>query len=614
MAWLNQKKLALLSDLEFLKLLPTSPGVYRMYDAGDVLIYVGKARNLKKRVSQYFQNKQHDRKTTALVAKIARVDYTIVESEIDALLLESNLIKHHQPKYNILLRDDKSYPYLYLSTQHRFPRLDFVRGKKYKQGRYFGPYPTGASAKETLNLLQRCFLIRQCRDSYFNHRSRPCLQYQIKRCKAPCVDLISESDYQCYVDQAVAFLEGKSDDLIAAKIQAMTQAAKEQAYEKAAIIRDQIELLRQLQGHQYISHDDGDADVLSLSRIVAEPIMTIVFVRQGKVLGHRDIQCKQTRAATVEQCYQQFIAQYYLGEASEAVIPARIVLPITLKEKLLYQQALSQQAQRKVRLINSPHEPYKTWLQMAQRNAEQALLLQQSASTKVAKQLDALAEHLGQEKNSIKRIECFDVSHSHGEATKASCVVFGQNGADKKAYRQYNIKGVMAGDDYAAMRQALYRRFKRLSDEGASLPDVVLIDGGKGQLRQAMSVFDELHINDVILIAVAKGVSRKPGLEKLIMPGGCILHIPPFDPALHLIQFIRDESHRFGIKSHRNKRDNQRKVSPLEMISGIGPKKRQALLEHFGGLQGLKKASSQEIAKVQGITFALAEKVRAALQ
>jgi excinuclease ABC subunit C len=598
--------------VEFLKTTPEQPGVYRMYNATDTLIYVGKARNLKKRVSQYFHRKHDDTKTTVMVSKIARVEFTITESEIDALLLEANLIKHHRPRYNVLLRDDKSYPYLYLATHAKYPRLDFIRGQKKLKGRYFGPYPTGGSARETLNLLQKCFMLRQCKDAFFAHRSRPCLQYQIKRCKAPCVGFVSEEEYGVMVGQAEAFLDGKSDVLLHELAADMTAAADAMNYERAGQIRDQIEHLRKLQTHQYIANDKGDADVLACAYSADHCIIVVVFIRQGKILGHRDFYLKRVNTAHNDEVYTQFIAQHYLSAESVALIPECLVVPEKIADKALYEQALRLKSPRRVRIITGHSEQYALWRSMAQRNADQALLTCESRQTKQLKQLAAFQKLLNL-KSMPTYIECFDISHTQGEATKGSCVVFKGQGMDKSMYRQYNITDVKAGDDYAAMEQVVLRRYTRLLSSDAPLPQLVLIDGGKGQLQKAAHVLEELQIRDIILIGVAKGVSRKAGLERLFLVDGSVLQIAPHDPALQLIQHIRDESHRFGIRAHRKARSKNKLTSPLEKIAGVGPKKRQALLTHFGGIQALKKASSAAIAKVPGVNLTLAERIRQAL-
>ncbi len=593
----------------FLKVLTTQPGVYRMIDGKGDIIYVGKARNLQKRVSQYFQKQHPLSKTGLMVSRIADVQVTITESEVDALILEATLIKRHRPKYNILLRDDKSYPYIHISTQHEFPQMDFVRGKKKKQGRYFGPYPSIGSARETLALLQKCFQLRQCRDSVFRHRSRPCLQYQIKRCQAPCVGYVDKLEYQQTVNQAVQFLEGKSEGLINEFIDQMKQASLSQDYEKAAQLRDDVERLRKLQHHQYFSHDQHDIDVIAIVQTHHVWVVSVVLVRAGELLTHHCYFPKVPVDADEKDVLLQFVNHYYLNESVANLFPARILLPFSVDDKDLIEQAIKQHCQRKVQLMSRTDEALKQWRAMAERNAKQALAEKIAGKTKIDRQLHGLAKALGLTKT-IERIECFDISHTQGEATKASCVVFNRQGACKKAYRQFDINDVTAGDDYAAMRQAVYRRYAGLLKRGEVLPDVVLIDGGKGQLKQADEVLQELQIESVHLLGVAKGQSRKPGLERLLMVDGQVLQLPPHSEAFHLIQFVRDEAHRFGIRAHRKKRDKKRTQSVLEEIPGVGPKKRQALLAHFGGLQGLKQASAAEIAKVRGITLVVAEAIK----
>ncbi|MDF1759217.1 MAG: excinuclease ABC subunit UvrC [Coxiellaceae bacterium] len=593
----------------FLKVLSTQPGVYRMISSKGDIIYVGKARNLQKRVSQYFQKQHPLTKTSLMVAQIADVQVTITESEVDALILEATLIKRHRPKYNILLRDDKSYPYIYISTQNDFPQMDFVRGKKKKQGRYFGPYPSIGSARETLALLQKCFMLRQCKDSVFRHRSRPCLQYQIKRCQAPCVGYIDHDDYQQTVRQAIQFLEGKSESLIDEFIDQMKQASSEQNYERAGQIRDDVEKLRKLQHHQYFSHDQHDIDVIALVQTHHIWVVSVLLVRGGELLTHHCYYPKVPVDADETEVLLQFINHYYLNETVANLFPAKILLPFAIDKKDVIESAIKQHCDRKVHLMSRTDDVLKQWRAMAERNAKQALAEKLAGKTKIDRQLQGLAKAMGLSK-ALQRIECFDISHTQGEATKASCVVYDRQGACKKAYRQFDIKDVTPGDDYAAMRQAVYRRYAGLLKRGETLPDVVLIDGGTGQLKQADEVLQELQIDSITLLGVAKGKSRKPGLERLLLTSGQVLQLPPHSEAFHLIQFIRDESHRFGIRAHRNKRDKSRTQSVLEQIPGVGPKKRQALLAHFGGLQGLKQASAVEIAKVRGITLLVAEEIK----
>lgn len=599
--------------VSFLKNLTTKPGVYRMLNGAGDIIYVGKAKNLQKRVSSYFQKQHPLSKTGLMVAQIASVEVTVAQSEVDALILEADLIKQYRPKYNILLRDDKSYPYIYIATEHEFPRIDFVRGKKKKAGRYFGPYPTLGSAREILALLQKCFLLRQCRDSVFRHRSRPCLQYQIKRCQGPCVGLVEVDAYQQRVQQAIAFLEGKSQAVIDAFIAEMRQASEAMDYERAARLRDEVEQLRLLQHHQAFHHDKSDADVLAVVQSHHQWVVVLLMMRSGQLHAQKTFYPKVPVDASLSDVLLQFVNYFYLSQSRSAWFAPRVLLPINLDERAVLEEAVYQQVGRRVSFIYRADAALREWRQMAQQTAEQMLQQRLSGQSRVERQMRDLAKVMGIA-SGIERIECFDISHTQGEATKASCVVFDQQGPAKKAYRQFDIKDVAAGDDYAAMRQAVYRRYSGLLKRGEAMPELVLIDGGKGQLQQAVEVFQELQIDSIQLLAVAKGVSRKPGLEKLIRADGRLLQLAPQADAFRLIQFIRDESHRFGIRSHRKKRDKARKQSVLEGIAGVGPKRRQELLTHFGGLQGLQRASVSDIAKVKGVSLKLAEAIKRHLQ
>lgn len=593
----------------FLGVLTNKPGVYRMINIDGVILYIGKAKNLRKRVSQYFQKQHLLTKTALMVAQIESIEVTVTESELDALLLEAALIKRHHPKYNILLRDDKSYPYIYISTDHDFPQLDFVRGKKRKGGKYFGPYPTIGSARETLALLQKCFQLRQCRDGVFRHRSRPCLQYQIKRCQAPCVGYVNQEDYRAVVDQAIAFLSGRSDEVLADLTKQMVEASQCQRYEKAAELRDGVEKLRLLQRHQYFNHDKANIDVFSLVQSHHVWVVSMLLIRSGELMVQH---CYFPRVPTdcePADVMLNFLQQYYLNDLTVTLLPAKVLLPFGVDGVELLQQAISGRYDRKVRFMYQARTNLKQWQRVAEKNAQQAVAQRLAGKNKIQDQLDALAKSLALTKP-IERIECFDISHTQGEATKASCVVFNRDGACKKSYRQFDIKDVKAGDDYAAMRQAVYRRYSGLLQRGVGLPDLVIIDGGSGQLKHVIEVLQELQVESIQLLAVAKGRSRKPGLERLLLPSGRVLQLPPHSGAFHLLQFVRDEAHRFGIRSHRRRRDKERTQSWLESVPGIGPKKRQALLVHFGGLHALQKASVAEIAAVKGVNLKLADLIK----
>lgn len=586
------------------------PGVYRMLDAGGQLLYVGKARNLKKRLASYFRKTGLAAKTAAMTAKIAQVETTITASETEALLLEQTLIKEHRPPYNILLRDDKSYPYVFLSNGD-FPRLGIHRGAKKAKGRYFGPYPSAGSIRESLALLQKAFRVRQCEDSYFRNRTRPCLQYQIDRCKAPCVDLVEASEYAQDVRHSVMFLEGRSDALAEELRQAMEEAAATLDFERAAQLRDQIGLLHRVQDQQSMEGGNGDIDVLAAWVTPGGACVNLISVRAGRVLGSKNffpqVGIEEDNAAVL----LGFLGQYYL--TSERDLPDEIITNSahedypTLIEAITAVRGRSPAISYRVRGIRA------RWLQLAATNAEQALAARLANRLHLAARFDALAEAL--ELDDIpQRLECFDISHSSGEATVASCVVFGPDGPLKSDYRRYNIEGVAAADDYGAMRQALLRRFAKVKEGEGKLPDVLLVDGGKGQMRMAREVMQELAIGGVALLGVAKGVTRKPGLETLYLDDIHREFILPADsPALHLIQQIRDEAHRFAITGHRARRGKARRTSSLEGIDGIGPKRRRELLRHFGGLQELQRVSIDEIAKTPGISKKLAESIYAAL-
>jgi len=598
---------------QFLKNLPSSPGVYQMYDHRGTLLYVGKARNLKKRVSSYFREKLDSAKTSALMSQVTQVEYTVTDSENQALLLEANLIKQHHPRYNVLLRDDKSYPYLFLSNDP-FPRMDFHRGAKKKAGRYFGPFPNAGSVRDNLALLQKLFQVRQCHNTFFKNRSRPCLQYQIKRCTAPCVGTVSEDEYEQQVNNAVLFLEGKNASIVDALSTQMQMAAEKKDYEHAAILRDQLVTLRKLNTQQHITGDEGDIDIIGVATEAGVFAVSVIFVRGGRLLGHKTYFPKVPMHHEVMDVLSEFIPQYYLSPLRGDIAIERIVLPAAITDKAWLQDALREQLGRQLQLSTQARGKFKVWQKLAQKNAEQALSQQLSQQREISERYDNLQKEL-RLPESIERIECFDISHSHGEATVASCVVFAKEGPNKKAYRHYNIEGVKAGDDYAAMEQVLFRRYKRLKQQNSVLPDLVVIDGGKGQLKQAIRVFEELQISGVLLLGIAKGPTRKAGFEKCWLAGrDHAVDLHSDSPALKLLQWIRDEAHRFAITFHRSRRSKRRQQSLLENIEGIGPKRRQALLAHFGGLQQLKAAGVADIENVPGISAALAKKIYQALR
>ncbi|WP_323754575.1 excinuclease ABC subunit UvrC [Marinobacter sp.] len=598
----------------FLKQLSERAGVYRMYDSAGEILYVGKARNLKNRVSSYFRKTGLAPKTEALVGKIHSIEVTITGSETEALLLEQNLIKSLRPPYNILLRDDKSYPYIYLSSHSDYPSLTFRRGRTKKGGgTWFGPFPSSGAVKESLNILQKVFKIRSCNESYFRNRNRPCLQYQINRCTAPCVEYISPEEYQQDIRRATMFLEGKNPAIIRDLMTAMEEAASKLEFEKAATYRDQVNHLRHVQEQQSVDGEGGDADVIAIAQDAGVVCIVVIIVRGGRVLGTKDYFPKFSLEQTEGELLASFLGQYYFGGDTRREIPNDILVPVNVEGQELLAEALTDAANRETRIRGNVRGERKRWLELAMTNAQQTLLSHLASKETVYRRLLALRDLL-ELTETPSRMECFDISHSHGENTVASCVVFDENGPLKSDYRLYNIEGVTAGDDYAAMRQVLTRRYRRLANGESKKPDLVFIDGGKGQLNIAREVFDELEISDIPLIGVAKGVTRRAGMEQLIdAMTDAVFRVPADSPALHLIQHIRDESHRFAITGHRARRDKKRRQSTLEGIEGVGPKRRRELIRYFGGIQGIRKAGVDEIAKVQGISKALAETIYAAL-
>lgn len=600
----------------FLKDLTSKPGVYRMIDANNIVIYVGKAKNLKKRVSSYFRKSGQSPKTSVMVNHIASIEILITHTESEALLLENNLIKTLKPRYNILLRDDKSYPYIYLSAQDDFPRLAFHRGARKKKGRYFGPYPNGHSVKSSLNLLQKLFPVRQCEDSFYKNRSRACLQYQIKRCKAPCVDLVAKEEYAEDVRHTVLFLEGKSNQVIDELIVSMDQAAQQLHYEKAAVHRDQIANLRRLQEKQYVSNEQGDLDIIAIDYQQGVACIQVFFVRDGLNLGNKSFFPKNARHQTISELLSAFIAQFYISSSrADRLIPSSILVSHPFADRPIIESILHDQSGHKVEIRDKVRGERARWLQMAQTNAKSALMSRLSNRASVIKRFEELQDVLKMD-NLPERLECFDISHSSGEATVASCVVFDQSGPLKTDYRRFNINNITPGDDYAAMHQALTRRYQPFSRQESSkkneakLPDLLVIDGGKGQVKQAMDVMSALHINSVQIIGITKGEGRKAELDTLLLSEtNEKVILPANSKAMHLIQHIRDEAHRFAITGHKNRRAKARKTSQLEKISGLGPKRRQLLLKQFGGLQEVTRAGVEDLAKINGISKSLAQKI-----
>jgi len=594
----------------FLANLTRRPGVYQMLDVDGDVLYVGKARNLKNRVSSYFRASGLAAKTLAMVARIADVRITITATETEALLLEQSLIKKERPPYNIVLRDDKSYPYIHLTPHDDFPRLQFYRGSRKRPGKFFGPYPSAGSVRRTLNSLEKVFQLRNCTDSYFKNRSRPCLQHQIQRCSAPCVGFVDADEYQEDVRHAVQFLEGRSEEAIRELERDMQSAAEALEFERAAKYRNRIRQLRRVQQQQDVVGEEGDADVLVAVEQPGGMCVQVMSIRGGQLLGSRDWFPRDELGGGLEAVLTAFTSQYYFGEGGAVrEIPREIITSHELEDAALLSEALSEVAGYRVRLASQVRTQRARWVRLALTNAEENLGRHLADKDNVRARFDALTKGLRLEVQA-KRLECFDISHTMGENTVASCVVFDENGPLKSDYRRFNIDGITGGDDYAAMDQALRRRYRQLKKGEAPLPDILFIDGGKGQLTQARNVLAELEIEGVRLIGVAKGPTRKAGLESIIDGDtGVEIVIPPTGPAMHLIQHIRDEAHRFAITGHRQRRGKQRTTSELEEIDGVGPKRRRALLQHFGGIRGIRGASIEELTRVQGISRALAEQI-----
>ena len=596
----------------FIDSLTQRAGTYQMMDSDGAVLYVGKAKNLKKRVSSYFRKSGISAKTSALVKRISDIDITVTETETEALILEQNLIKKHRPAFNILMRDDKSYPYILLTDKDQWPRLSFHRGPKRQKGTYFGPYPSVNSVRESMSLLQRVFKVRQCEDSFFKNRSRPCLQYQINRCSGPCVDLATEEDYQTSVELTRKYLEGKSDEITKQLEQQMDRASDEMQYERAAEMRDQIKALRQVQAQQVIEKGRGIIDVIAASLERGQACIHILYIRQGRILGSRSFYPKIQLSETVEDLLSEFLPQIYLNGHGRSDIPKEIITSNSFEGADALTKALEHLINRSVKIKHSIRGARAKWMELAARTANLNLQARLLSTQTVNQRFESLKETLGFE-STPERIECFDVSHSSGESTVASCVVFDSNGPVKNDYRKFNIKGVKANDDYAAMQQALERRYKRLVNGEGQIPDILLIDGGKGQLSVAKTALAELGVVGVTIIGVAKGTTRKAGFETLIFAETGHVITDPDQAALHLIQQIRDEAHRFAITGHKQQRDKKRRISALEGIPGVGPKRRRDLLKHFGGIVEVKKASVADLMKVSNINKQVAESIYAEL-
>lgn len=587
-----------------LKNLPNLPGVYRMINATDEVIYVGKAKDLKKRVSSYFNKNLPSPRTRMMVSHIVKIETTVTHNEAEALLLENNLIKGLMPRYNVLFRDDKSYPYIVI-TGDDSPRLAFHRGTQRKGNQYFGPFPNSVAVRESIQLLQKVFKLRTCENTVFANRSRPCLQHQIERCTAPCVGLISDENYNNDVHQAAMFLQGKTNEVIDALGARMNTAAANQEYEMAVVFRDRMQALRQVQAKQFVSDFNvSDADVIACAELQGQHCINLVMIRGGRHLGDRSYMPKNTEGETLETSMEAFLAQHYVAQNT----PPLIVVGVKIETAVL-EEVLSEQAGRKVKINTNPIGDKRVWLKMAQTNADLALGQRAATSANQTAKLLALREALHLPDNT-ERIECFDISHTMGEATVGSCVVFDRGDMQNSEYRRYNVTGITPGDDYAAMRDVLTRRYKKVAAGEGVRPDLIFIDGGKGQLGVAVEVMAEVGLEDILLVGIAKGEERRPGLETMIFSDtGEMLNLEKDNKGLHLLQQIRDEAHRFAITGHRAKRAKARLHSSLEDIEGIGAKRRKALLTRFGGLDGVKGASIDEIAQVEGISQSLAEKI-----
>ena len=589
----------------FLKTLTTRPGVYRMLDHDGTILYVGKAGDLKKRVTSYFRKSGLSVKTRLLVEQIVDIEVTVTRTEAEALLLESNLIKQHRPRYNILLRDDKSYPYIYLSSEQDFPRLCLHRGARRRKGRYFGPYPSALSVRDSLHLLQKLFRVRQCEDSFFANRSRPCLQYQIKRCAAPCVGLIDQTQYAADVERTVMFLEGRSSEVIDGLVAEMESAAAAREYEQAAVCRDLIASLSRVQEKQYISNQGGDVDIVACLTEKGSACVQVFYIRGGRNLGNAVFFPKVPLETSAADVLSAFLPQYYLGKD----VPGEVLLSHALEDDEVLSKVLGEHAGHRVRVRANVRGDRAQWIKMALSNAELALTTHINTRKGFSGRLQSLTEALGLDEVP-ERIECFDISHTSGESTVASCVVFGLEGPLKSDYRRFNIRDIQPGDDYGAMEQALTRRYTRLKKGEGKLPDILFIDGGKGQVSSACKALEELQVTDVRIIGVAKGPGRKPGLETLHIPGrSTAVTLLADSPALHLIQQVRDEAHRFAITAHRQRRARTRSTSPLEHIPGVGPKRRQQLLQQLGGLREVARAGVDELARIKGINRRLAQQI-----
>ncbi|NND45908.1 MAG: excinuclease ABC subunit UvrC [Xanthomonadales bacterium] len=593
----------------FSRRLPTGPGVYLMRDDNGSVLYVGKAGNLRKRVSSYFDARPKVDRIMRMVAQIASIEFSHTRSEGEALLLENQWIKSHRPRYNVLLRDDKSYPWVMLSTDHAFPRIAFHRGARDPGKTYLGPYPSASSVRESINLIQKIFQVRNCEDSYFAHRSRPCLQHQIKRCTAPCVGLVSEQDYAGQVDNALLFLRGESQKVIRRLIQRMDAAAQAQEYEMAATYRDQINALKSMQAQQFVSGGRGDIDILAAAVAEGRACVQLVSFRGGRNIGQKSFFPAHVESRDESEVLDAFLGQYF----RERVPPAQLILSHPVEGRALFEEVFSERAGKAVTIQPRPRGARRQWRDQALQNARSALQMSLSGGSRIARQFKALQQLLALE-DEISSLECFDISHTAGGETVGACVVFDASGPVKSRYRRYNLKGITPGDDYAAMEQVLRRRYRKHAEGEGIVPGLVLIDGGQGQLGRAEAVLAEHGLAEVPLLGIAKGAARKAGFEQWLRAGdGEPLQPGPESPASHLVQQVRDEAHRFAITGHRGRRQKRVVKSTLEEVPGIGAGRRRALLTHFGGLKGVRKAGIEELASVPGISAALAKRIFKAL-
>ncbi|MFT6221365.1 MAG: excinuclease ABC subunit C [Candidatus Endobugula sp.] len=597
---------------QFLKTVSRQAGVYQMFDANDKILYVGKAKNLKNRLSSYFKQSDLPIKTQVLVEKIANIQVTIAESETAALVLEQSLIKSLRPQYNILLKDDKSYPYIFISDSD-YPRISFHRGMKRKKGDYYGPFPNSGAVYQSLSFIQKTFRVRQCEDSVFANRTRPCLQYQINRCTAPCVKLIEKKQYKDDMAHAALFLTGKSDELMKQLADKMDESASTLEFEEAGVYRDQIAALRLIQTDHDLESDKGQIDVFAMAKKGGSLCIHLLYIRHGRVLGSKSFFPKNKLDLEDSDFLSAFLEQFYIAHQHRE-LPQEIVInyPLNSEEKTVLEQALQERCGRKIPILHRVRAQRQKWLITALTAAEQNLITHLNTKQNLQQRFAALQEVMGLDEVP-QRLECFDISHTFGELTVASCVVFDQSGALTSDYRRFNIEGITESDDYAAMKQAISRRYTRLQKGEGLLPDILVVDGGKGQLNVAKAVLAELGVNQVMILGIAKGTTRKAGFETLVLESGKEKVLNSDSPALHLLQEIRDEAHRFAITGHKQRRDKKRTTSTLEGIVGVGAKRRRELLRHFGGIQAVKSANADELAKVDGISKKIAEDIYSAL-